>query len=617
MLFWGGLAGSAAVVAALVAVAGADAGLVAALVLLVAAWRAPRRHAQARIGGWGWARLAAVALAMAWTLLAITSLVTGAPTSTVVSSGFALVAYLAIGGWLASLLRARIASTRVEARLDAVLAAVALTALTVDALLHPPDWAPAATAVSPAAMALPLVLAAGAGVAVRLVLADAARLPAAWLLLATLLVSLVGEVLIALHPTVPQTALTALAVSPLLLAGALWHPSTATLARPQAALVAPSASAARLVIALLALVVPAVLFARHAPGEPTTLLPLTAGIVAVAVVPWRLALAVRHRQRELAEAEAHARRQAALARLSTIALDARTEHDLLAATAEVVSEALDAHVRLVPLRPTAETAPTGGPEHANGQRPRPPAGLAPVGQDAPPLLAREAITERTALEVVDRADDADPGRPLTSAEREALEAAADLARTSIERLRAEVELRHQSLHDPLTGLPNRSLVRDRLAQALRGATRTDAPVGVAFLDLDGFKSINDHHGHAAGDALLSAIAARLPSALRATDTVGRVGGDEFVIVCPDADETALREVVERAARAVERVATEHVAILPDQPPITFSAGVCAARGPDDPEQVLAAADQAMYRAKRVRGSSLACVDHDAVVALDR
>ena len=92
-------------------------------------------------------------------------------------------------------------------------------------------------------------------------------------------------------------------------------------------------------------------------------------------------------------------------------------------------------------------------------------------------------------------------------------------------------MEHIATHDPLTGLPNRALLFDRLGQAIEAVKRNDRHLAVMFVDLDGFKELNDTLGHAAGDELLGAVAARLRQALRASDTVARLGGDEFVLLC--------------------------------------------------------------------------------------
>ncbi|HEX8149652.1 MAG TPA: diguanylate cyclase, partial [Pyrinomonadaceae bacterium] len=101
-----------------------------------------------------------------------------------------------------------------------------------------------------------------------------------------------------------------------------------------------------------------------------------------------------------------------------------------------------------------------------------------------------------------------------------------------ERKQSEEQLRHDAFHDPLTGLPNRALLQDHLELALAQAERGGAAPAVLFLDLDGLKDVNDLFGHADGDALLVAVARRLRSVLRPTDTIARFGGDEFVVLCP-------------------------------------------------------------------------------------
>src|SRR5919109_991116 len=122
---------------------------------------------------------------------------------------------------------------------------------------------------------------------------------------------------------------------------------------------------------------------------------------------------------------------------------------------------------------------------------------------------------------------------------------------AMEHARAGEEMRVRALQDPLTGLANRTLLHDRLRHALGLASRRGSGLAVLFVDLDGFKVINDELGHTAGDAVLTAAAERLRGALRSTDTVARLGGDEFVAVCEDMpDETAALQAAERVRSAL-------------------------------------------------------------------
>ncbi len=178
-----------------------------------------------------------------------------------------------------------------------------------------------------------------------------------------------------------------------------------------------------------------------------------------------------------------------------------------------------------------------------------------------------------------------------------------LVRDVTERHQAEAELAHRALHDPLTGLPNRSLLLDRLDQALarlrrhreeRSPAAPPRHVAVLFCDLDGFKAVNDSRGHAAGDALLIAVAHRLRGALRPGDTVARLGGDEFVILGQDLAGT--EEAVAIAERMREAL-REPITVERSPIRVTLSTGVVVADGSRCPDDLLRDADIAMYRAK--------------------
>jgi diguanylate cyclase (GGDEF)-like protein/PAS domain S-box-containing protein len=184
-----------------------------------------------------------------------------------------------------------------------------------------------------------------------------------------------------------------------------------------------------------------------------------------------------------------------------------------------------------------------------------------------------------------------PECDLADDELSLVRAVAHTLATALARLRGEARTRHDAVHDPLTGLANRTLLRDRLQHAVAKSARRARATAVLFVDLDNFKEVNDRYGHSTGDAVLMELGRRLRTAIRPGDTVARFGGDEFVAVCEDVDEEAVRMVGGRILEAIRMPVrtggAEH----------WLSASVGIALGGEDPDVLLDNADAAAYRAK--------------------
>jgi diguanylate cyclase (GGDEF)-like protein/PAS domain S-box-containing protein len=171
------------------------------------------------------------------------------------------------------------------------------------------------------------------------------------------------------------------------------------------------------------------------------------------------------------------------------------------------------------------------------------------------------------------------------------------SRDVTERLALQEQFEHLAFHDALTGLPNRALFADRVAHALRKRTTRTAPPTVLFVDLDGFKAVNDSAGHAVGDALLVHAARRLQASVRAEDTVARLGGDEFAALLEGEAGThpsRARDVAERILSAL----TQPYQIAGKEALVSASIGMTIARPGVTPDELLHQADKAMYEAKR-------------------
>jgi diguanylate cyclase (GGDEF)-like protein/PAS domain S-box-containing protein len=189
-----------------------------------------------------------------------------------------------------------------------------------------------------------------------------------------------------------------------------------------------------------------------------------------------------------------------------------------------------------------------------------------------------------------------------------------IAHNITHRKQAELRIRHMALHDSLTGLPNRTLLQDRLTQAIALAQRTHKHVAVLLLDLDRFKNVNDSFGHSVGDRLLELVSARLKACIRESDTVARLAGDEFVIAVQMAEQL---DGIERVARKVLVTLSAPFQVENHELQINASIGIC--QFPEDgrnAEDLLQFADVAMYEAKQ-RGRARYCFFSPALTEATR
>ena len=163
-------------------------------------------------------------------------------------------------------------------------------------------------------------------------------------------------------------------------------------------------------------------------------------------------------------------------------------------------------------------------------------------------------------------------------------------------IQTQEALREQATHDPLTGLLNRRACLDALLAELNRASRLGKQVTIAMADIDHFKSVNDAHGHLAGDEVLREVARRVQESLRDYDIIGRFGGEEFLLVFPECN---LEEGVKLAERICCVVSSEPIHIKKRSFPVSLSLGVAVAQdpAPEDMEALLGSADDALYRAK--------------------
>jgi diguanylate cyclase (GGDEF)-like protein len=343
----------------------------------------------------------------------------------------------------------------------------------------------------------------------------------------------------------------------------------------------------------------------------------------IACIAQDLRTAQEHEQRlhtALEAAAYRAREQRSLADLSQLAVDGDLEH-VLAAAADAAAALMGVNCASV-----ARAGEPGGALRVLAYRGQPPIPdtFAP-GTDSQPGYAaatdeiiicpdrygehrfatdtmnarglRSGVCVPIGAEQVWGVLTAHSARPREYSDREVLflRSVGAVLAAAVRRIEAEEALRYQSLHDPLTGLPNRAWAHRWIDSALDAARGSECSIRVAALliDLDGFKSVNDRFGHAVGDDALIRLAEQLQSVVRPADTVARIGGDEFLIVCPEG--TSVEEAVAIATRITG------LQVGPDSGGcvlrFTASVGIALAGPGETRERLIGRADAAMYQAK--------------------
>jgi diguanylate cyclase (GGDEF)-like protein len=175
-------------------------------------------------------------------------------------------------------------------------------------------------------------------------------------------------------------------------------------------------------------------------------------------------------------------------------------------------------------------------------------------------------------------------------------------------------LAHQAQRDAMTGLPNRAAVLDRLAAALDRSGRSGSQVSLLFIDLDGFKAVNDTYGHGAGDSVLNTVAQRFAEVVRGGEMVARLGGDEFVVVTESADQ---RDTIVALGQRLIELVEEPIALGDGMFRLSASVGISTANADSTPLSILGQADQAVYEAKRSGRGKVVCFDGEMQAAAEQ
>lgn len=502
------------------------------------------------------------------------------PGSSAWADPLAILAFPLIGVGALALTRSLAPGGDRESAIDGTIVMIAMAAVLAGTAYHPEHLAIETALASRLlhTVVAPLMMAAVTAATFRLLFVGSLRNVAAWFVVAAAGGALVGNAARAVlvsSGTYERGVWTDVFIllAYVLIALASLHPSSPELTDPADRRYRRFTHARLVVLGVSLIAAPATLLARGVGGDQLVMLAATV-LVSLLVLVRLSRLAV---EREDGRRQLHARadRQAQLAQLGRQALDSSSVEELIAATVEVCHDHLDVQ--------RCEVVEDGGQLPGPTEPSAPAAVTLPIAADG-----RALVVERE--------------RAFSDEEITFLRSAAHLITLAAERHAAQEVMRRAAAHDPLTGLPNRRLLLDRLGRALARRGPDETRVCVMFVDLDGFKRVNDDHGHQIGDEVLVAVARRLEDVVRAADTVGRLAGDEFIVVCEDIGAPAAKALAHRVTAALSRpfeVAGKVVRLA-------VSVGLTTPmRGIEDPEEVLVQADTAMYVAKAQVGPAVA------------
>ena len=522
-------------------------------------------HRPSRRGPWGLLALGLALLALGGTINLPWLPAESAELRRTLGDLASLVGYPLIGAGTAWFARAQSGGRDHGPVLDSIIVTIALTTVLWEGVfaLYGSDSMVASSMV--ALLVLSFSASWVAAMSTRLILAGGYRAPSGWLLFGSSVAGMSGAVAFLLSGGTgrlvtggPTDALWAVAV--LLVAASATHPSMRILTQPAPGIETANTWARILLPAFALALPPAAILIRQITTGQTATVAAGASVVIAAVVVLRFADLVRARERSRRDSLHRAVRQSALARLGERGLSGTDLPQLMAAAELVLRTELGP--RRLSLRVAEDDSEPG--IELPGSR-----GLVRLVSDEPISLSSDAEAFASSV-----------GHVLAAA---------------VKRHRDEEELRYQSLHDPLTGLANRTLLDDRITMGLQRRCTPGSTVALAFVDLDGFKIVNDTHGHAVGDEVLRIVADRMRNCVRAADTVARFAGDEYVVLLEDVDEPTARGLAERILAEVRAPISASGDVLS----VTASIGLALADADTrDADDLLRAADAAMYRGKQ-------------------